>query len=152
MQHHELGAAVRKLFFAHHRLRQAVRKELGLTPTEMNALDLLASSGPVNARALAEHCGISPSTTTHLLDRLSAAGRVELKRSTTDRRELQVTMSDQFRQEAERLEAQVTGPVHDVVSGRSEDERRAIGQFLLEVAQGFEAASAPRDVVAVKGA
>src|SRR5581483_7149868 len=57
-----------------------------LTPTNLRALDVLAGGEGIRVGELADRVGIDETTASRLADRLEAAGLVERRRSTEDRR------------------------------------------------------------------
>jgi predicted transcriptional regulator len=79
----ELSAAV-VLF------HEAIAERLGLSATEWKCMDLLARSGPVTAKQLAEGCGLSTGGVTGVVDRLEKAGYVRRQPNPEDRRSVLV--------------------------------------------------------------
>lgn len=57
-----------------------------LTAPQVNLLRPLADHGPMSSGQLAEAAGLTPATTTHMLDQLAVAGIVERTRQKQDRR------------------------------------------------------------------
>lgn len=70
----------------------AVGVHLGLGPADLRCLDWLAD-GPKTAGQLSTAAGLSPASTTALIDRLARKGFVERVRSETDRRQVLVRMT-----------------------------------------------------------
>lgn len=79
---------------AHAAARFAQRiSEIGLTPPDAGLLRKVASDPGVSQQALAEYLGVVPSRMVALIDELEAKGIIERRRSSEDRRnyELRVT-------------------------------------------------------------
>jgi DNA-binding MarR family transcriptional regulator len=66
-------------------LSQAVASRLGLSPADLETLDLL-SHGPLTAGRLAELTGLTTGAITGVVDRLEEAGLVRRERDAEDRR------------------------------------------------------------------
>jgi DNA-binding MarR family transcriptional regulator len=67
-------------------LSQAVASRLGLSPTDLETLDLLSTNGPLTAGRLAELTGLTTGAITGVVDRLEEAGLVRRERDAEDRR------------------------------------------------------------------
>jgi DNA-binding MarR family transcriptional regulator len=67
-------------------LSQAVASRLGLSPADLETLDLLSTNGPLTAGRLAELTGLTTGAITGLVDRLEEAGLVRRERDAEDRR------------------------------------------------------------------
>jgi DNA-binding MarR family transcriptional regulator len=67
-------------------LSQAVASRLGLSPADLETLDLLSTNGPLTAGRLAELTGLTTGAITGMVDRLEEAGLVRRERDTEDRR------------------------------------------------------------------
>ncbi|MEV5611955.1 MarR family transcriptional regulator [Streptomyces sp. NPDC052225] len=88
--------AVAELFAAFRRKRgreQAVGGDL--SGTQLRALDGLAEVGQATARQLADYADVTPATMTGMLDSLEAKGVIRRERSLTDRRAMQIVLTDQ---------------------------------------------------------
>lgn len=57
-----------------------------LTAPQVNLLGPLAEAGEMSSGQLAEAAGLTPATTTHMLDQLAVAGVVERERQENDKR------------------------------------------------------------------
>jgi DNA-binding MarR family transcriptional regulator len=67
-------------------LSQAIASRLGLSPTDLETLDLLHAHGPLTAGRLAELTGLTTGAITGMVDRLERAGLVRRERDAKDRR------------------------------------------------------------------
>jgi len=65
---------------------QAVADRVGMTPTDLETLDILWRSGPIPAGRLAELTGLTTGAVTGLVDRLERRGYARREPDPTDRR------------------------------------------------------------------
>jgi DNA-binding MarR family transcriptional regulator len=65
-----------------------------LTAPQVNLLGPLAENGPMSSGQLAEAAGLTPATTTHMLDQLAVAGVVERNRQEDDKRVVITSLTD----------------------------------------------------------
>jgi len=72
---------------------QAVANRLGLTPTELESLDLLATNERVTAGDLARATGLTTGAVTGMIDRLERAGYARRERDAADRRRVYVQIT-----------------------------------------------------------
>ena len=86
-----------------------------VTLTQVRALVIIASRGPLHLAALAEDMGVHPSNATRACDRLVAAGLLDRRDNPADRRHLLLTLTDAGR---------------ELVDGVMDRRRAAIGQIL----------------------
>jgi DNA-binding MarR family transcriptional regulator len=83
--------------------------------TQVRALVIIASRGPLHLAALAEDMEVHPSNATRACDRLVAAGLLDRRDNPADRRHLLLTLTDTGR---------------ELVDGVMDRRRVAIGQIL----------------------
>lgn len=83
------------IYFACHR-RHVHDQESGLTLTSRQAsfLDHLDIAEPVNLKSLAEHLGVTPATACVTVDRLEAMGYLKRTRQKSDRRVVQILLTE----------------------------------------------------------
>jgi DNA-binding MarR family transcriptional regulator len=82
-----LGQAYSGLARAQRRLRGRDAMQPGrLTAPQVNLLGPLAEAGEMSSGQLAEAAGLTPATTTHMLDQLAVTGVVERERQENDKR------------------------------------------------------------------
>ena len=67
-------------------LSQAVASRFGLSPADLETLDLLGTHGPLTAGRLAELTGLTTGAITGVVDRLEREGLVRRERDAEDRR------------------------------------------------------------------
>jgi DNA-binding MarR family transcriptional regulator len=68
------------------RLNALIAERIGVVPIDFHCLHALHRDGPTTAGALAVRVGLSPGSTTRMIDRLAAAGCVERVPDPHDRR------------------------------------------------------------------
>ena len=118
---------------------------LGLTPSHVGILRVLAFNPGISQQELAAAIGAVPSRVVKLLDELSERGLVERRRSTVDRRNHELHLSPRA---AEQLaDVRAIASEHDaaVVKGLSAPELATLVSLLAKVAEanGIEPTSHP---------
>ncbi|MEU8325572.1 MarR family transcriptional regulator [Nonomuraea sp. NPDC048881] len=94
----QVEQAVAELFAAFRRKRGREQAAGGeLSGTQLRALDGLAEAGQATARQLADYADVTPATMTGMLDALEAKGVIRRERSLTDRRAIQIVLTDHGR-------------------------------------------------------
>jgi len=89
----ELSMASRRYLAAYVLFNQAVADHLGLHPTDVQALSLLAAEpGPVTVKHLADLTSLTTGSATRLVDRLQRGGYVTRTPDEHDRRRVLVTL------------------------------------------------------------
>jgi DNA-binding MarR family transcriptional regulator len=81
---------VRGLSTAFDRLSQAVADKVGLSPTDLMAMDLISRDGGVTAGQIANHLNLTSGAITGLIDRLERAGYAKRAADAKDRRRVTV--------------------------------------------------------------
>lgn len=67
-------------------LSQAIATRLGISPADLETMDILSTNGPLTAGRLAELTGLTTGAITGMVDRLERSGFVRRKRDASDRR------------------------------------------------------------------
>lgn len=93
-----------------------------ISAPQMNLLLPLAEVGAMSSGQLAEAAGLTPATTTHMLDQLAAAGVVERERSESDRRVVVSRLTEQGAELLERRRQQMTTAWNAALDELDEDE------------------------------
>lgn len=109
---------------------------MGMNPTDMQAVHLLAEFGPMGATELAERLGIRLASTTVLVDRLERAGHVVRVRDTVDRRRVVVTDTAAAREASRGAWWPAIREIDDVCRALSDAER----EFALALLARLQAA------------
>ena len=91
---HAAGTALQRYQRAVQAFDDAVGQRLGLGPSDLRCLDWLVE-GPLTAGQLSRAIGLRPAATTALVDRLERDGWVRRVRSDSDRRRVQVEMTEE---------------------------------------------------------
>lgn len=101
------GAAYQQVARAQRRLRGRDAMQPGrLTAPQVNLLQPLLD-GPMSSGALAEAAGLTPATTTHMLDQLAVSGVVERQRGTDDKRVVVTSLTADGREMLEERRAEM---------------------------------------------
>jgi DNA-binding MarR family transcriptional regulator len=137
----DIVRALRKIDFHGEVFGQTVAIRLGLSESDIKALELLVEGDPVSAGRLADLLNLSSGAVTRVLDRLEQAGYVRRRSDAADRRRVVVeVVPDRHRAIREAL-----GPLGEaqasVVAGYSDEELELIHGFLSKMADA-EAARA----------
>ena len=105
-------------------LSQAVAGRLGLSPTDLETMEIL-SAGPVTAGRLAELTGLTTGAITGVVDRLERAGYVRRERDADDRRRVIVRLLPERARRLERMFEPVARAMADL-HGRYSDTELAL--------------------------
>ena len=98
--------------------RSLAEVEDTVTLTQVRALVIIASRGPMHLAALADDMGVHPSNATRACDRLVAAGLLDRRDNPADRRHLLLTLTPAGR---------------ELVDGVMRRRRAAVGQILQQM-------------------
>jgi DNA-binding MarR family transcriptional regulator len=90
----ELLLAMRKTGAVMQLLGLRAADRLGINPTDLNCMNIVALSGSMTAGELARATGLTTASITGVLDRLEEAGFVRRERDPADRRRVVVKLSD----------------------------------------------------------
>jgi DNA-binding MarR family transcriptional regulator len=131
--------ALRKIDFHGQVFGQTVAIRLGLSESDIKALEHLVDAAPVTAGRLAELLNLSTGAVTRVLDRLEQAGYVRRAPDSADRRRVVVELvPDRLAAIREALEP--LGEAHaSVVEAYSDDELELIDGFLSRMAEAQRA-------------
>jgi DNA-binding MarR family transcriptional regulator len=103
-------------------LGQTAADRIGINPTDLNCLNIVALTGPMTAGDLAKATGLTTASITGVLDRLEDSGLVRRERDTSDRRRVLVHMEPR----AGRDVAPVFGPIvhgwRDAAAGYTDEQ------------------------------
>lgn len=89
--------AIRKILRATEASARSLSRVAGLTPSQAVALQILLDSGTLPAGRLAARMGLSQTTITALIEKLSGRGLVHRHRGETDRRQVWIELTDEGR-------------------------------------------------------
>ncbi len=105
-------------------------KEIGITPVQAGVIRILGRESGINQRDLAARLGAVQSRVVVLIDGLEAAGHVERVRSTTDRRNYALHLTDQGRAVLARLRTIAEEHEAELTKGLSETQRTTLYELL----------------------
>ncbi len=125
---HDVARFLRKRF--EQRAREA---DLGLTRAQWSVLAHLARNEGINQAALAQILEIEPITLVRLLDRLQAAGLVERRPDSSDRRARVLYLTPAARPLLERIWTLAAVVREEAMAGLAEDEREQLFRMLLTI-------------------
>ena len=114
------------------RLSQAVADRLGLSPTDLLAMDLIARKGRVTAGELARELNLTTGAITGLVDRLASAGYTRRISDPDDRRRVLVEPTAKERR-VEELYAPLAAGLRKAVEGYSERDLATLSEFIGEL-------------------
>lgn len=130
----ELVSAAREYSSATVFLHAAVASSLGLSVSDLKALDLIQRSTNCTARDVASVTGLSNSAVTALLDRLEHRGFIRRTRGSPDRRVVRVRLTPLFRRTLPRRFGSLERRVAASWSGLTDGELKLALKFLRGVA------------------
>jgi DNA-binding MarR family transcriptional regulator len=110
----------------------AIAETAGLSATESKATDYLARLGPLTPKELAQHSGLAPASVTALVDRLERKGVVQRKPHPTDRRKVLVELDEKRTDAMLPLWDYLVSATVEHCGKYSEDQLRAIIDFVTE--------------------
>jgi DNA-binding MarR family transcriptional regulator len=114
-------------------LSQAIADRVGVTPTDLEAMDLLRQSGPIPAGRLAELTGLTTAAVTGLLDRLERRGWARRDPDPGDRRRVIVRpLLENAERELGPLYAGVGRAMADLIARLGEPEVALMLDFLAQ--------------------
>lgn len=103
-----------------------------ITLTQLTVLRELRR-GPRSAGKLGEKAGLSPTSVTRLVDRLEARGLVKRRRSSEDRRLVEVVLAPAGERMIGEIRVFKDTPVHQAVEAMSSDSKRRLIAALREL-------------------
>ncbi len=108
--------------------------DLGLTPADVGLLRMIATRPGRSQRSLAEDLGVVPSRVTAMIDPLDRAGLVERRRSTDDRRNYELHLTDNAAETMAHIRQAATEHEDDICSALDDEQRRHLAELLRLVA------------------
>jgi DNA-binding MarR family transcriptional regulator len=135
----ELTQALRDVMRASHEASLGLARRLDLGLNDVAALDLLSLVGPLGPVELGERLGIRSASATALVDRLEAAGHVERRRDSADRRRVTVVPTDHAHQEAMAAMGSMLAGLDAAAADLTDEQREAVTAYLRRVAEVLHA-------------
>ncbi|MGA7205481.1 MAG: MarR family transcriptional regulator [Specibacter sp.] len=139
-----LLASMREFSLESDRYVERVASLHGLHRTDLNALGYLVrpdlADNAMTPGKLGDALHLSSPATTALVDRLERAGHVNRQRSETDRRQVQLAMTDHARSVGRELFAPLAAHMSTALVNYSPDELAVVQRFLAEMTEATVAA------------
>ena len=105
----------------------------GLTATQLGVLEAILHKGPLTQRQLGRKVLTSAGNLTDVIDKLTARGLVERRRSPTDRRSVSVALTREGREMIEALFPQHASDIAAAMDDLSLTELQELGRLLRKV-------------------
>ncbi len=128
-----VAAQVRQLQVLADKVQRQLARTLGLGPTDLSAVEHLLQHGPMSASELARRMEMSTAATTHVIDRLTAAGHAHRSRDAADRRRVTVEPDAESVTRVFDELRPIIGGVVELVERRSPEEQAVLVDFLQEL-------------------
>jgi len=109
---------------------QAVADHLGMNPTDLECLDILAQAGPVTAGRLAELTGLTTGAITGVLNRLERAGYLARAQDPADRRRVVVQPNLERLGALDPLFRSMEGSSRELLARYGDADLRVLADFL----------------------
>ncbi len=109
--------------------------EIGLTAPDAGLLRKIASDPGVSQQALAEHLGVMPSRMVALVDELEVKGIIERRRSTEDRRNYELHLTDRGHQVLGELSRIAADHEESFCAALSKEERVHLRDLCRRIAE-----------------
>ena len=116
----------------------AVREHGELTLSQFHLLAALADRSPRSVGELAELASVAPPTATRMLDGLVRAGIVERRPSSTDRRVVEIFLTDEGKRIVRRKRADIASKRRSLYESLAPDEREQAERLLHRLADLME--------------
>ena len=130
----DLADAYQEVARAQRRLRGRDAMKSGtVSAPQLNLLLPLAETARMSSGQLAEAAGLTPATTTHMLDQLAAAGIVERERSETDRRVVYSKLTEHGAKVLEERRRQMIAAWDDQLSDLDDEELAIAAKVLRRI-------------------
>ena len=121
---------MRQILVLNRELEHQLGEELGVNPTDLEAIQQLIISGPLSPSTLAERLGVSTAAVTIAIDRLVKAGHVRRTPHPSDRRRLLVVPSEDSVRQATNSVLPMVVETNSLLDRYTEGEQAAIIDYL----------------------
>jgi len=108
---------------------------IGLTPPDAGLIRKIASDPGISQQALAEHLGVMPSRMVALVDELESKGIVERRRSTEDRRNYALELTEKGRRVLGELSRIAAEHEEALCTALNKDERLQLRDLCRRIAE-----------------
>jgi DNA-binding MarR family transcriptional regulator len=111
---------------------------LGLTPPQVGLLRIIDAESGINQRVMAQRLGTPPSRLVALVDRLEERGVVRRRRSQSDRRNYELSLTGLGAELLVRLDAVTARHENELCVGLDAAEQTQLHQLLRQMASSLE--------------
>lgn len=111
---------------------------LSLQPSDVGILRLISVEPGLSQRTLAERLAVAPSRVVVLIDELEKKSLVSRERSTRDRRNYELQLTEEGREVMRRMREIGMAHENDLVGSLTSDEREALTRLLAKVAASHD--------------
>ncbi len=118
------------------RLDQLTSARFGLNRTDGRAIELLSRLGPMTAKQLATHLGMTTGGVTTVIDRIERAGYVRRRRDGEDRRRVMLETTPLQAAREKELFGALIERTGRLINSRSDDDLVVIRDFLEDLSAG----------------
>lgn len=133
--------ASRRIHGAIDAIDYGIAERLGIHRNDLRAINLL-EDGPLIPRVIGESIGLTSGAVTALIDRLEKAGFVERKPSETDRRSIEVSLTQHRHAEIAALYRQCADSLMGKFGAQKGDQLKASAEVLSDFAAVMEQVAA----------
>jgi MarR family 2-MHQ and catechol resistance regulon transcriptional repressor len=119
-------------------LRTALRED-GLTGGQLGVLEALLHIGPMIQSELADKLLTSPSNLTTVIDNLERDGLVRRRRSTEDRRQVEVSLTDEGRELIEEVFPRHAERITRLYGALEPEEQEELGRLCRKLGRSIDA-------------
>jgi DNA-binding MarR family transcriptional regulator len=113
-------------------------EDLGLTPSDIGLLRLIALNPGQSQQTLAQSLGVVPSRVVALIDELQGKGLVSRERSSTDRRNYELQLSPTGREVMAKMREIGSAHEKDILRVLTAAERKTLTALLAKVAASHD--------------
>lgn len=136
---------LRRILVLNRELEHQLGEELGVNPTDLEAMQQLMISGPLSPSTLAGRLGITTAAVTIAIDRLVKAGHVRRTPHPSDRRRLLVVPTEHSVRQATDSVLPMVLETNALLERYTEGEQAAIIDYLDRTVDILSRRSAPGD-------
>jgi len=137
-----MTASLQRFGLERDRMRAALARAVGISATDLDALEHLEATGPLSQRELGERLSVTSGAITMLVDRLEQRGWVRRGPHPTDRRYVLVALSPMALDRTPAALSAYHSRVSAIAAKVPADQRDAICGFLQAAADAASAAAA----------
>lgn len=125
-----LSLAMRRMGTASALHSQSIAKRIGLSPVDLECLDMIYLEGPVTAGQIMQHTKLTSGAVTGLIDRLEKKGYVERFAGASDRRKVFVRIVPEKIEPIQQLYAPISASTTAHMSQHSADDLNLIAAYM----------------------